>query len=187
MDFSKRRLRPRAKSTIERVIIDPVLRDANSQSPTKPNLKRASPSLNKENLVKTAIPNIAKPNSKRSKVKPLSIPEKGPLNKENQLENLPEVVIRNCKLTNTLFELHKKFEEKCEDVRLNGQFCATSIENIKLKQELHEKQGEIERLKKMVENFENEKCCQDLIQFDDSNAETIEGLHSVVFEILLSK
>lgn len=181
MDSYKRKLRPRAKSTIERVTIDLDFQDESPQRPAKPNLKRGPPS-DKENPVSVANSNATKADSKRRSVTPRPILKKVPLNEKNQLESMPEVVIRNCALTNMLFESHKKLEEKCEDVvRLNGQFCAATIENMKLKQELSEKHGEIERLKKIVEDFEREKFCQDLIEFD--TAETNQGLYSLVFQI----
>lgn len=180
MEGYKRKLRPRAKSTIERVTIDPDFRDKSPQCPAKPNLKRA-PSSDKENSENVATSSATKPDSKRRSVMLRPILKKVPLNKNNQLESMPEVVIRNCTLTNMLFESHKKFEDKCEDlVRLNGQFCAATIENMKLKQELSEKDGEIERLTKIVEEFERGKFCQDLIEFD--GGEPNEGLHSLVFE-----
>lgn len=177
MDTFKRKLRSRSKSTIERVVPDSDLRNTTSHCLVKPNLKGPS-SLNKKNSVNVENVSVNEPNPKRRLITPRSILKKIPLDDANHLENMPEVVIKNCKLTNSLFDLHKKFEEKCEDVvRINGQLCATTIENIKLKQELAEKHGQIEQLKKIVQQLESEKFCQNLIEFDNSTAN--EGLNSI--------
>lgn len=130
---------------------------------------------------------------------PRSILKKVQSNKENESQNIAEVVIRNCKLTNTLFDMNKKLMEKDESIlklnvqlaeakvenanlkkdmsekttesfiQLHAELTDTKIEKLNLKNELAEKNRDIDELKRIIRGFENEKFCSDLIQLDDSS------------------
>lgn len=198
MDSMKRKLRPRAKSTHDRATTTVSFASKRSASPDliprKKNQKnKGDPCIEEQQAVSAKRQRVGSTNGLRPILKNVQP------HKEKESQNMPEIVLKNCKLTNTLFDMNKKVLEKNDSIlSLTAQLSEVKVENVKLRNELKLKEAEaiiqfqekvfgikiqnlklmteleakkieIEELKGVIQNFENEKFCSDLIQFDDSN------------------
>lgn len=201
MDSSKRKLRPRAKSTNDRTDLAVSFGYKRQHSPgldARKKKEKSKGKLQREDVSAKRLGVVGASNTTQSILKKMQS------NKENESSNMPEIVIRNCKFTNTLFDMNKQLVEKNENIlKLNVQLCnakvenadlknehnakeseaviqlhkeltVTKIENANLKIELIEKKREIDELKR---TFENENVCSDLIHSDKSN----EGMLIIIF------
>lgn len=199
MDPFKRKLRPRAKSTADRADIVVSFERKRQHSPDLSTRKKKQNTKSGQHREDEESPRSAKRLPASSSDTTRSILKKTQSNKENEAQNMPAVVIRNCKLTNTLFDMNKQLMEKNENIlQLNVKLCETKVENAKLKNELEVKDAEaviqlqgqladtkienmylktdlaskgreIEELKCTIQRFETERFCSDLIHLDDSN------------------
>lgn len=197
MDPFKRKLRPRAKSTADRGDIVVTWERKRQHSPDLSAQKKKQNTKGGQHCEEN--PGSAKRLPASSSHAPRSILKKMQSNKENDAQNMPAVVIRNCKLTNSLFDMNKQLMEKngnilelnvklCEAtienanlknelivknaeavIQLQRKLADTEIENMNLKIDLASKEKEIGELKCAIQRFENERFCSDLIQLDDSN------------------
>lgn len=94
--------------------------------------------------------------------------------KKKKIENdeMSEVVILNCKLTNEVLKLKNLVLEKGNDfVKLQEQYHQKMVECISLESSLEEAKKKIEELSNAYETLKSERFCSDLIKFDDDSSQ----------------
>lgn len=138
-----RKLRPRAKSTIDRADLAISFERKRQLSPDLNARKKKEKTKGCQRREDEESTGSAKRVFAGSSDTTRSILKKVQSNKENESQNMPAIVIRNCKLTNTLFDMSKQLMEKNENIlELNVKLCEAKVENANFKNEQKVKEAE---------------------------------------------
>lgn len=134
------------------------------------------PSKKNVNLAETkkAQASASKPGKRRRLSDASTSGDSASSSKKKKTENdeMSQVVVLNCKLTNEVLKLKNLVLEKGNDfVKLQEQFHQKMVECISLESSLEEAKKKIDELTNAYETLKSERFCSDLIKFDDDGSQ----------------